>query len=74
MNRGTKGETPKVINYNWVWLNRTIITKQDILICARQMSLPDALITDDFYEKVKENALAVFPSFLQAAICFTLKD
>jgi hypothetical protein len=64
----------KVINYNWSWSNRTIITKEDILTCARQMGLPEELITDDFYEKVKENALAVFPSFLKAAISFTLKN
>ena len=54
-----------------------LLTKEDVLRCAREMGLPDEVITDDILYKVKkgvEGAWEGWTEVIKAAISYALKD
>lgn len=53
-----------------------LLTKEDVLRCAREMGLPDEVITDDILYKVKkgvEGAWEGWTEVIKAAISYALK-
>ena len=54
-----------------------LLTKEDVLACAREMGIPEEVITDDVLYKVKkgiEGAWEGWTEVIKGAISFALKD
>lgn len=54
-----------------------ILTKEDVIACAKEMGIPEEAITDDVFYKVKkgvESAWEGWPEVVKAAISYALKD
>jgi stalled ribosome rescue protein Dom34 len=54
-----------------------ILTREDVIACAKEMGIPEEAITDDVFYKVKkgvESAWEGWPEVVKAAISYALKD
>ena len=54
-----------------------LLTREDVIACAEEMSLPKEAITDDVFYKVRkgvESAWEGWPEVVKGAISFALKD
>ncbi len=54
-----------------------LLTREDVLACAREMGIPEEVITDDVLYKVKkgiEGAWEGWTEVIKGAISFALKD
>ena len=54
-----------------------LLTREDVLACAREMGIPEEVITDDVLYKVKkgiEGAWEGWTEVIKAAISYALKD
>lgn len=54
-----------------------LLTREDVIRCAREMGLPDEVITDDVLYKVKkgiEGAWEGWTEVIKGAISYALKD
>jgi len=54
-----------------------LLTREDVLTCAKEMGIPKKAITDDVFYKVRkgvESAWEGWPEVVKAAISFALKD
>lgn len=54
-----------------------LLTRDDVLACAREMGIPEEVITDDVLDKVKkglEGAWEGWTEVIKAAINFALKS
>jgi hypothetical protein len=54
-----------------------ILTREDVIACAKEMGIPGEVITDDVFYKVKkgvESAWEGWPEVVKAAINYALKD
>ena len=54
-----------------------ILTRADVIACAREMDMPEEAITDDVFYRVKkgvESAWEGWPEVVKAAISYALKD
>ena len=52
-----------------------LLTRDDVLACAREMSIPEEVITDDvIYKEGLEGAWEGWTEVIKAAISYALKD
>ncbi len=54
-----------------------ILTREDVIACAKEMGMPKEAITDDIFYKVKkgvESAWEGWSEVVKAAISYALKD
>lgn len=54
-----------------------LLTMEDVVTCAEEMSIPKEAITDDIFYKVRkgvESAWEGWPEVVKAAISYALKD
>ena len=54
-----------------------ILTREDVIACAREMGIPKEAITDDVFHRVKkgvESAWEGWPEVVKGAISDALKD
>ena len=54
-----------------------LLTKEDVIACAKEMGIPEEVITDDILYKVKkgiEGAWEGWTEVIKAAISYALKD
>lgn len=54
-----------------------ILTKEDVLLCAKEMGIPAEAITDDVFHQVKkgvESGLECWSEVMKEAINFALKS
>lgn len=54
-----------------------LLTMENVVTCAEEMSIPKEAITDDIFYKVRkgvESAWEGWPEMVKAAISFALKD
>ena len=54
-----------------------ILTREDVIACAKEMGIPEEAITDDVFYKVKkgvESAWEGWAEVIKAAISYALKD
>jgi len=54
-----------------------ILTREDVIACAKEMGIPEEAITDDVFYKVKkgvESDWEGWPEVVKAAISYALKD
>jgi len=54
-----------------------ILTRGDVIACAREMGIPEEAITDDVFYKVRkgvESAWEGWPEVVKGAISYALKD
>ncbi len=54
-----------------------LLTKEDVIGCAKELGIPEEAITDDVFYKVKkgvESAWEGWPEVVKSAISYALKD
>jgi len=54
-----------------------ILTKEDVLACAKEMAIPEEMITDDVLDQVKKNVMwgrEGWPEVMKQAINMALKS
>jgi stalled ribosome rescue protein Dom34 len=54
-----------------------LLTREDVIACAKEMRIPKKAITDDVFYKVRkgaESAWEGWPEVVKAAISYALKD
>ena len=54
-----------------------ILTKEDVIACAKELGIPEEAITDDVFYKVKKGVALAWegwPEVVKSAITYALKD
>jgi len=54
-----------------------LLTREDVIACAKEMGLPKEAITDDVFYKVRKGVASAWegwPDVVKAAISYALKD
>ena len=54
-----------------------LLTKEDVIGCAKELGIPEEAITDDVFYKVKKGVASAWegwPEVVKSAISYALKD